>query len=292
MSASSRFGGSVLDRLDARISPSAISAPAAGVAKAQRVPINLIDQDPSQPRRTFNEAELQQLAASISLVGILQPVGLALAPNGRYLLRWGARRLRAASLAGLSDIPAVLVSDQQMGIEAQVVENAHRASNSNSELAAVVGVLTERGMKNAEIATVLALPDPQSLKYYRVLLTLEQTAPLLMPWIDKASPRAVYEMAVAFGKSGPLQRESIIATLADLDEMTVTMVRRIVAATADPEEIEASSAETVLPAISQQPVAAQSQLKASRPVDPDAERVAKVRVWLANTARPRPSLNV
>lgn len=277
----SRFGGSVLDRLDAKV------AVRPGVAQATRLPLDLIDEDPAQPRREFDPARLEQIAASIRMVGVLQPVGVVQAAQGRYLLRWGARRLRASKLAGLSDIPAVLVGAQQVGLEAQVIENQHRASNTDTELAAAITTLTERGMKNAEIATVLALPDPQSLKHYRVLASLDETAPLLAGWVNRANIRAIYEMNAAWQRATSEQRAALAAGLERIEELTVTEGRRLIA-------VHTSSATSAPPAAPSQPAPSEAKIAASvsRSADPDAGRVAKVRAWIADPTRPRPPLSV
>lgn len=276
-----RFGGSVLDRLDAKV------AVRPGVAQATRLSLDLIDEDPAQPRREFDPARLEQIAASIRMVGVLQPVGVAQAAQGRYLLRWGARRLRASKLAGLSDIPAVLVGVQQTGLEAQVIENQHRASNTDTELAAAITTLTERGMKNAEIATVLALPDPQSLKHYRVLARLDETAPPLVGWLNRASVRAIYEMNAAWQHATSEQKEALAADLERIQELTVTEGRRLIAAHTGP-------ATPAAPASPSQPTPPEPMTArpVSKAADPDADRVAKVRAWIADPTRPRPPLTV
>ncbi len=273
----SRFGGSVLDRLDAKV------AVRPGVAQATRLSLDLIDEDPAQPRREFDPARLEQIAASIRMVGVLQPVGVVQAAQGRYLLRWGARRLRASKLAGLSDIPAVLVGAQQTGLEAQVIENQHRASNTDTELAAAITTLTERGMKNAEIATVLALPDPQSLRYYRALARLDETAPPLVTWINRASARAIYEMNAAWQRATSEQRAALAADLERIEELTVTEGRRLIAAHAGP---------TVPPHAEPPTRKDPATVSKAAEADTDADRVARVRAWLADTARPRPPLSI
>jgi len=276
-----RFGGSVLDRLDAKV------AVRPAVAQATRLPLDLIDEDPAQPRREFDPAKLEQIAASIRMVGVLQPVGVIQAAQGRYLLRWGARRLRASKFAGLSDIPAVLVGAQQIGLEAQVIENQHRASNTDTELAAAITTLTERGMKNAEIATVLALPDPQSLKHYRVLARLDETAPPLVAWVNRANVRAIYEMNATWQRATLGQRDALAADLERTEELTLAGARRLIAAHTSP----------AVPDVPSPPSqSAPTKAKAAAPVhdapDPDADRVATVRAWLADLTRPRPPLKV
>lgn len=104
------------------------AAPAASQAThgPQRLPVELIDTNPFQPRFDFDSAELQQLAASIQQHGLLQPITVRRAGD-RFQLVAGERRLRAASLAGWHDIAVQVVEadDRQMA-ELGIVENLQR----------------------------------------------------------------------------------------------------------------------------------------------------------------------
>src|SRR5277367_1622151 len=91
-----------------------------------RLPLTIIDEDPDQPRKRFDQGELQAMAESIRLRGILQPIGVRPAENGRHVLVFGARRLRAAKLAERADIPAIVVPDVQHDLATQVIENQQR----------------------------------------------------------------------------------------------------------------------------------------------------------------------
>ena len=73
------------------------------------VPVGSIRPNPSQPRRVFDQSALQELAASIAQYGILQPLTVRRAAGALELVA-GERRLRAAKLAGLSEVPCILVS--------------------------------------------------------------------------------------------------------------------------------------------------------------------------------------
>ena len=85
-----------------------------------------VHESPNNPRRTFTEASLEELAASVRRVGVLQPI--LVRPNGHgFVLIAGARRLRAAKLAGCATIPArVLALDESMADDATIIENLHR----------------------------------------------------------------------------------------------------------------------------------------------------------------------
>ena len=75
-----------------------------------QLPLDLLVPNPDQPRRDFGDAELGELAESIRAHGVLQPVLVRPLPGGRYELVAGERRLRAARMAGLDRIPAVVRS--------------------------------------------------------------------------------------------------------------------------------------------------------------------------------------
>lgn len=95
----------------------------------QRVPIDLINPNPRNPRRTFGEADLTDLTQSIREHGLVQPVVVRPAPEaGRYELIAGERRWRAAQRAGLNEIPIIIrdVNDRT-ALELAIIENVQRA---------------------------------------------------------------------------------------------------------------------------------------------------------------------
>jgi len=92
-----------------------------------QIPIELIDSNPFQPRTRFDNESLEELAASIRQLGIVQPLTVRETGTGRYQLIAGERRLRAARLAGLTHIPAfVRTADDQAMLELALVENIQR----------------------------------------------------------------------------------------------------------------------------------------------------------------------
>lgn len=96
---------------------------------AIEIPIDLIDANPDQPRRNFKQGELEELAESVRRHGIIQPLILRSAPEDgeRYQIIAGERRWRAAQIAGLHAIPAVLRElDDQEVIELAIIENVQR----------------------------------------------------------------------------------------------------------------------------------------------------------------------
>ena len=98
------------------------------------VPLNQLIEDPDQPRKTFHPESLAELAADIKARGILQPVIVRPMENGAYKILFGARRYRAAMLAGLNEIPVFVASDpRQFNSYAQVAENRQREGLSPLE---------------------------------------------------------------------------------------------------------------------------------------------------------------
>lgn len=89
--------------------------------------VEQIEVNPKQPRQDFDETALQELAASIKTHGIIQPLTVAKTANGRYRLIAGERRLRAAKIAGLSELPVYIreVNDQEL-LELALLENLQR----------------------------------------------------------------------------------------------------------------------------------------------------------------------
>jgi ParB family chromosome partitioning protein len=102
----------------------------------QDISIDSIDGNPFQPRTSFDETALEELAASIRKLGIVQPLTVRESGNGRYQLIAGERRLRAARLAGLSHVPAYIrTADDQAMLELALVENIQREDLDAMEVA-------------------------------------------------------------------------------------------------------------------------------------------------------------
>jgi ParB family chromosome partitioning protein len=100
-----------------------------------RIPVDEIETNPKQPRRDFDEQALNELAESIRIHDIIQPVTVTKLPSGRYRLITGERRWRAAKLAGLTDIPAYIrqANDAQL-LELALLENLQREDLNAMEI--------------------------------------------------------------------------------------------------------------------------------------------------------------
>ena len=137
--------------------PLANISTSAGVVVADRaeVDINSISPNPKQPRTVFDEDSLNELAASIKEVGVMQPPVVRTLGNGRYELIMGERRLRASKLAGLKTIPVIIreTADNELLREA-LVENIQRSQlNPLEEGAAYQNLLNDFGYTHEELAT-------------------------------------------------------------------------------------------------------------------------------------------
>lgn len=123
------------------------------------VSIDSISPSPHQPRTNFDEEALRQLAASITASGLLQPILVRPIDGGRYVLVAGERRWRAARLAGLAAIPAIVRElDNQTAAEWSLVENVQRADLNAVERATALRRLGEEfGLSHREIAERVGL---------------------------------------------------------------------------------------------------------------------------------------
>lgn len=102
----------------------------------QRVPLEQIETNPNQPRKDFDETALSELAASIKLHNIIQPLTVMPASNGKYRLIAGERRFRASKIAGLKDVPVyVRESDSSQLLELALLENLQRENLNAIEIA-------------------------------------------------------------------------------------------------------------------------------------------------------------
>lgn len=117
--------------------------------------IDAIDEDPDQPRQEFDEQALAELAETIRERGVRQPVSVRTHPQlpGRWMLNFGARRLRASKLAGLSEVPAFV--DHTASSVDQFIENEQRTGLTPLEIALFVQRSLGRGESQAEIARVI-----------------------------------------------------------------------------------------------------------------------------------------
>ena len=177
--------------------------------KFDHIPLSLISPNPHQPRLDFNQEELKELAQSIQENGLIQPIIVRPSDILGYELIAGERRFRAAQMAGLSKLPAIVkhYSDQE-SMQVAIVENLQRSNlNPIEEAKAYQKLIERKQMTHDELAKymgksrpyisnmlrLLQLPQPIlmaveqeqiSQGHARALLTLKQTEQQLF-WLQK-----------------------------------------------------------------------------------------------------------
>ncbi|MDY5220508.1 MAG: ParB/RepB/Spo0J family partition protein [Eubacteriales bacterium] len=144
------------------------------------LPIRLIDPNREQPRRTFDEEALKDLAASIESVGVIQPIIVA-ESGERYSIIAGERRYRASRMAGLEEIPAIVRNwDEQRRLEAALIENLQRDDlNPIEEAMGVKRLMEESSLTQEKVAERLGKSRPAVANLLR-LLTLEESVQQLL----------------------------------------------------------------------------------------------------------------
>jgi ParB family transcriptional regulator, chromosome partitioning protein len=122
-------------------------------AELRELHVDLVAPNPEQPRKRFDEEALQALADSVKERGVLQPVLVRPRPGGSYELVAGERRWRAAQLAGLETLPALVQQrDDAHSLEAALIENMAREDLNPIEAArAVAGLVEELGLTREEV---------------------------------------------------------------------------------------------------------------------------------------------
>jgi ParB family transcriptional regulator, chromosome partitioning protein len=134
-----------------------VSAPptseGAAATELRELPIDVVKANKDQPRRAFDQAALQSLADSVAERGVLQPVLVRPRAGGTYEIVAGERRWRAAKLAGLETVPAIVQDrDDAATLEVALVENMAREDlNPVEEARAVAGLVEELGLTREEV---------------------------------------------------------------------------------------------------------------------------------------------
>jgi len=135
-----------------------------------KVPMHLIDRNLSQPRQAFDEEKLNDLAESIKIHGVLQPILLS-EKDGRYLLVAGERRWRASKIAGLKEIPALVKDLTPVEIsQIALIENLQRDDlNPIEEAQGMKNLMSEYGLTQEEVAKALSKSRPAVANTLRLL---------------------------------------------------------------------------------------------------------------------------
>ncbi len=171
------------------------TASASDEAQVKEIPVDQIQPNRAQPRKTFDEASLEELAESIRYYGVLQPLLVRMLPDGKYELVAGERRLRAAKMAGLHTVPVLIrkYTLEQM-TEIALIENVQRENLNAVEEARAYQLLMQKfgltqeqlaeriGRSRSHIANFLRLmrlPERVQESLVEEALTMGQAKPLL-----------------------------------------------------------------------------------------------------------------
>ena len=178
-----------------------------GPAQQQAVtvlPLQKVEPNPNQPRRTFDEVELQALADSVAEHGIVQPLAVRALENGYYQIIAGERRWRAARLAGLKELPVVVLeADDQAVMELALIENLQRQDLNPMEEAEGYRVLMEEhGLTQEQVASRVGKSRPAVANALRLLALPEEVRAM----VEDGTLSAGHARAVLSLPSAKLQK--------------------------------------------------------------------------------------
>ena len=135
------------------------------------LPIHKVEPNPDQPRHSFDETELQELADSIAQHGVIQPLTVREMPNGYFQIIAGERRWRASRLTNLSEIPAVVIeADDKTAMELALIENLQRQDlNPVEEAKGYQSLIEDYGLTQDEAAKRVGKSRPAVANSLRLL---------------------------------------------------------------------------------------------------------------------------
>ena len=144
--------------------------PGKGPATLQEVSVYDIDTNPDQPRKTFDEEKLNELASSVKTHGIVQPL-ILYRQGDRYTIVAGERRYRAARLAGLKVVPAVITDKEEHELqEVSLIENLQREDlNPVEEAAAIRFLMVQHNLTQEEVSSRIGRSRPAVTNALRLL---------------------------------------------------------------------------------------------------------------------------
>lgn len=200
----------------------------AEVVNADRhVPIEFISRNPRNPRRQFNETELQDLANSIRQHGIVQPVVVRKSVGDGFELIAGERRWRAAQLAGLTEIPVIIRDvDDRTALEIAIVENVQRSDlNPLEEALGYEQLIADHGYTQNDLGEIigksrshvanslrlLKLPDPVRNMLYEGSLSAGHARALVLTSDPSALARRIVDKGMSVRDAERLAQNDIKA---------------------------------------------------------------------------------
>ena len=184
--------------------------------KVTQIESKLIDTNPNQPRKRFDEDALNELAASIKNYGVIQPILVCPKDGGRYELIAGERRLRASKIAGLSFIPAIVkrFTESEMA-EIALIENLQREDlNPIEEARAYRSLMEKYGFTQEELADKLGKSRPVIANSLR-LLSLN---PVVVDMVEAGRLSAGHARCLASIKDMSVQATYALAACDNYDD--------------------------------------------------------------------------
>ena len=178
----------------------------------QTLKLNLIEPNSEQPRKNFDEESLQELADSIKQYGILQPL-IVQKKGSHYEIIAGERRWRAAKLAGLAEVPAVIIeADDRKVMELGLIENLQREDLNPAEEARGYQVLMEEyGLTQEQVADRMGKSRPAITNTLRLLALPED----LLKLVEEEQLSAGHARALLGAPTAELQRQAAKKVIAD-----------------------------------------------------------------------------
>ena len=172
----------------------------------KQLPLHRVEPNPDQPRQDFNEEELQSLAESIRVHGVIQPLTVRETGDGYYQIIAGERRWRASRLAGLTEIPAIVIeADDKTAKELALIENLQRQDlNSVEEALGYQSLMDDFGLTQEEAAERVGKSRSAVANALR-LLTLDEK---VLEMIRVGSITAGHARAILMLKSEKKQVEA------------------------------------------------------------------------------------
>ena len=172
----------------------------------QLLPLHKVEPNPNQPRQDFDPEELQSLADSIATHGVVQPLTVREMDNGYYQIIAGERRWRAARMAELREIPAVIIqADDKKVMELALIENLQRQDlNPVEEALGYQTLMNEYGLTQEETAARVGKSRPAVANMLRLLSLCEEALDL----VRQGKLSAGHARAVAALKSEKQQKEA------------------------------------------------------------------------------------
>ena len=172
----------------------------------QMLPIHKVEPNPGQPRQDFDPEELQSLADSIAIHGVVQPLTVREVANGYYQIIAGERRWRAARIAELKEIPAVIMeADDKKVMELALIENLQRQDlNPVEEALGYQALMEDYGLTQEDAAKRVGKSRPAVANALRLLNLSEKT----LEMVRKGELTAGHARAILSLKTQKMQEQA------------------------------------------------------------------------------------